>query len=56
MNTKIGETITAKVLVTNTGNVKAKETVQLYFRDMVGSLTRPVKELLRFEKIILNVL
>lgn len=53
-NPKIGETITAKVLVTNTGDVKAKETVQLYFRDMVGSLTRPVKELLRFEKIILN--
>ncbi|WP_035084052.1 beta-glucosidase BglX [Aquimarina latercula] len=53
-NPKIGETITVKVLVTNTGDVKAKETVQLYFRDMVGSLTRPVKELLRFEKIILN--
>ncbi|SEK36496.1 beta-glucosidase [Aquimarina amphilecti] len=53
-NPKIGDIITVKVLVTNTGDVKAKETVQLYFRDLVGSLTRPVKELLRFEKIALN--
>lgn len=40
--------------ITNTGNVIAEEVVQLYFRDMVGSITRPVKELLRFKKIELE--
>ena len=54
-NPKIGDMITVKATITNTGKVKAKETVQLYFRDMVGSLTRPVKELLRFEKVTLEV-
>ncbi|WP_299311367.1 beta-glucosidase BglX [uncultured Aquimarina sp.] len=53
-NPKIGDTITVKTIITNTGNIKAKETVQLYFRDMVGSLTRPVKELLRFKKVTLE--
>jgi len=53
-NPKMGDTVTVKVMVTNTGKVSAKETVQLYFRDLVGSLTRPVKELLRFEKITLK--
>ena len=47
----LGEEIKVKLIVKNVGNKKAKETVQLYFRDMVGSLTRPVKELLRFEKV-----
>ncbi|WP_106791399.1 beta-glucosidase BglX [Aquimarina sp. Aq78] len=40
--------------ITNTGNATAEEVVQLYFRDMVGSITRPVKELLRFKKIELE--
>ncbi len=31
-----------------------EETVQLYIRDMVGSITRPVKELRRFEKVALK--
>ncbi|WP_299222626.1 beta-glucosidase BglX [uncultured Aquimarina sp.] len=53
-NHKIGDTITVKAMITNTGKIKAKETVQLYFRDMVGSLTRPVKELLRFKKVTLE--
>ncbi len=47
-------TLTASVEVTNTGNVAGKEVVQLYIRDMVGSITRPVKELKGFEKISLN--
>ncbi|TPN89011.1 beta-glucosidase BglX [Aquimarina algicola] len=51
---KLGDTIIIKVTVTNTGDRKAKETVQLYFRDMVGSVTRPVKELLRFKKLELK--
>ncbi len=46
--------ITASVTVTNTGNYAGKETVQLYIRDLVGSITRPVKELKGFEKISLE--
>lgn len=40
--------------ITNTGKVAAAETAQLYVRDLVGSLTRPVRELKGFEKITLN--
>ena len=43
--------IIASVKVRNTGKYKAKETVQLYIRDMFGSLVRPIKELKGFEKI-----
>jgi beta-glucosidase len=46
--------ITASVTVTNTGNYDGEETVQLYIRDMVGSIARPVKELKGFRKIILK--
>lgn len=42
------------VNVSNTGNHDGVETVQLYIRDMVGSITRPVKELRRFEKLPLK--
>ena len=40
--------------VTNTGNYDGKETVQLYIRDIVGSVTRPVRELKNFQKITLK--
>ena len=40
--------------VTNTGNYDGKETVQLYIRDLVGSVTRPVRELKNFQKITLK--
>lgn len=40
--------------VTNTGNYDGKEVVQLYIRDLVGSVTRPVKELKGFQKIELK--
>jgi beta-glucosidase len=42
------------VRVTNTGKVGGTETVQLYIRDLVGSVTRPVKELKGFQKITLG--
>ena len=45
---------TASVDVTNTGNFDGKEVVQLYIRDLVGSVTRPVKELKGFRKISLK--
>ena len=46
--------LTATVQVTNTGNWPGSEVVQLYIRDMVGSSTRPVKELKGFQKIFLE--
>jgi beta-glucosidase len=49
-----GQTITASVSVTNNSKVDGKEVVQLYTRDMVGSITRPVKELRGFQKIELK--
>ena len=47
-------TLTASVTVTNTGNYDADEIVQMYIRDLVGSITRPVKELKGFERIHLK--
>ncbi|MGB3114634.1 MAG: beta-glucosidase BglX, partial [Ferruginibacter sp.] len=46
--------IIASVTVTNTGMIEGKEVVQLYIRDMVASITRPVKELKGFQKINLK--
>ena len=46
--------VTAKVTITNTGKRDGAEVVQLYIRDLVGSITRPVKELKGFEKIFLK--
>jgi len=43
--------ITVSCSVTNNGNVTGDETVQLYVRDLVGSVTRPVKELKGFKKV-----
>ena len=37
--------------LTNTGKKEATEVVQLYIRDLVGSVTRPVRELKGFERI-----
>jgi len=43
--------IEISVNVTNSGNFDGKEVVQLYIRDLVGSVTRPVKELKGFQKL-----
>ena len=48
------ETITARCEVTNTGAREGEEVVQLYIRDLVGSVTRPVRELKGFQKITLK--
>jgi len=40
--------------VTNTGNYDGKEVVQLYIRDVVGSVTRPIKELKGFKKAFIK--
>lgn len=47
-------TLTASVTVTNKGDREGDEVVQLYVRDLVGSISRPVKELKGFERITLK--
>ena len=51
---KGNQTLTASVSVTNSGNRDGKEVIQLYIRDVAGSMARPVKELKGFQKISLN--
>ncbi|MFV8337805.1 beta-glucosidase BglX [Flavobacterium sp. LB3P21] len=46
--------IEVSVTIKNTGKVIGKEVVQLYIRDLIGSITRPVKELKGFEMIELQ--
>ncbi len=46
--------IKVSIDVANTGNFDGKEVVQLYTRDLVGSVTRPLKELKGFQKIALK--
>lgn len=49
-----GESLEAVVTVTNAGEYDGEEVVQLYVRDLVGSVTRPVRELKGFRKIHLE--
>jgi len=51
---KIGDSINVSVTVKNTGTVKGDEVVQLYIRDKVSSVTRPVKELKDFKRVTLE--
>ena len=53
-NPKGNEKITASITVTNNGKYDGEEVVQLYIRDVVGSNTRPLKELKGFQKINLK--
>ena len=48
-----GETLRVSATVHNRGEHRADEVVQLYIRDLVGSATRPVKELKGFQRITL---
>jgi len=48
------DSVTVSVDVTNTGSLDGAEVVQFYIRDLVGSVTRPVKELKGFQKIVLK--
>lgn len=50
----IGESVTVSVDVTNTGDRSGDEIVQMYIRDEVSSVTRPMKELKGFERISLE--
>lgn len=51
---KKGQSLDAAITITNSGKYDGKEIVQLYIRDIVGSITRPVKELKGFQKIDLK--
>lgn len=46
--------LTASVTLTNTGKYDGAEVVQLYIRDVVGTNTRPLKELKGFQKVMLK--
>ncbi|WP_438756130.1 beta-glucosidase BglX [Enterococcus sp. AZ126] len=48
------ETITVSITVENQSSITGQETVQLYIRDQVGEVVRPVKELKGFEKVTLQ--
>ena len=50
----LGETVTVSAKLRNTGDVAAEEVVQLYVRDLVGNVTRPVKELKGFRRVHLE--
>jgi beta-glucosidase len=48
---RLGETLEISVQVSNRGPLAAEEVVQLYVRDLVGSVTRPVRELKGFRRV-----
>jgi beta-glucosidase len=50
----VGDALGVRVEVTNVGEVAGEEIVQLYIRDLVGSVTRPVRELKGFSRIRLE--
>lgn len=47
----VNDVLRASVEITNAGDREAEEVLQLYVRDMVGSVTRPVKELKGFKRV-----
>ncbi|PHN06850.1 glycosyl hydrolase [Flavilitoribacter nigricans DSM 23189 = NBRC 102662] len=51
---RAGESLTVSVQLANTGKRTGKETVQLYIRDLVGSTTRPLRELKAFRQVALD--
>ncbi|MGE3241390.1 MAG: beta-glucosidase BglX [Pirellulales bacterium] len=51
---RAGQTLAVRATVKNTGDVVADEVVQLYVRDLVGSLTRPIRELKAFRRVHLK--
>ena len=50
----MNDTLEVRVSVSNSGNYDGEEVVQLYTRDLVGSVTRPVKELKGFKKVLIR--
>ncbi|MBT8084711.1 MAG: fibronectin type III-like domain-contianing protein, partial [Woeseia sp.] len=50
----LGDSLTISAELTNTGETAAEEVAQLYVRDLVGNVTRPVKELKGFRRVRLE--
>ena len=50
----MSDSLTVQAVVSNTGTMEADEVVQLYIRDLVGDVTRPVRELKGFERVRLQ--
>lgn len=50
----VSDTLKVTIEVSNTGQVDGYEIVQLYVKDVVGSITRPVKELKNFKRVFLQ--
>lgn len=48
------QTLNINIIVSNTGNYDGEEVVQLYIRDLVGKVVRPVKELKGFQKVLIK--
>ncbi len=48
------QTLKVSIDVSNIGNFDGQEIVQLYIRDLVGSITRPIKELKGFQKLLIK--
>ena len=48
------DTLTVTATIKNTSDIDGTEVVQLYVRDLVGSITRPVKELKGFQRLALK--
>ncbi len=53
-NFKAGEEVEVSITLQNTGKYAGAEVVQLYIRDLVSSVTRPIRELKGFQKVFLN--
>jgi beta-glucosidase len=51
---KVGQKLKVSATITNSGQLEAEDIVQLYVRDLVGSITRPVKELKGFKRLRLS--
>jgi beta-glucosidase len=51
---RLGETVRISAELSNHGPMAAEEVVQLYIRDLVGSVTRPVRELKGFRRVRLE--
>ena len=49
-----GQPVTVTTTVTNTGDMAGDEVVQVYLRDEISSVTRPVKELAGFQRVTLE--
>ncbi len=51
---RAGEHLTARARLTNRGGERAAHTVQMYIQDLVGSRVRPVRQLMDFQRVILE--